>query len=177
MLTTENSAERSNNAYADVIHEENSTQANTLDKSKSSIETAGRKKSKEFQATALYQRLTKNDYEEARKVILRNTPLAAIRKQSIMMLGLSTTDDNRKNSIRRRIFQNHEITQVASEYENQKAGEERRRLQDDLAFAKGVMNNYNEKVGEVDSKLRDRIARMEVEAEKKKPKGFQLRTL
>ena len=39
------------------------------------------------------------------------------------------------------------------------------------------MQNYNEKRDEVDSKLRDRIARMEVEAEKKKPKGFQLRTL
>ena len=79
ILTTENSAERSKNAYADVIPEDNSTKANTLDKSKSSIDTAGRKKSKEFQHFAV-QRLSKNGYEEARKVMLRNTPLEAIRK-------------------------------------------------------------------------------------------------
>ena len=94
-----------------------------------------------------------------------------------MVLGLATTDAKRKNSIRRRIFQNHEITTVKSEYTNQQAAAEAGKLGADLAFAKGVMKNYNDKVGAVDNKLRARIARMEAQAEKTKPKGFQLRTM
>ena len=83
-LVTEQSLE--GNAYRDAQGEsrdakEESTKA-TIDPSKGSIEEVKRKESgkKEFKDTALYKRLTKNGYEEARKVILRNTPLEVVRK-------------------------------------------------------------------------------------------------
>ena len=136
-LLTEQSLE--GNAYKDAKGEsrdakEESTKA-TIDPSKSSIEV-NRKGlgEKEFKDTALYRRLSKNGYEEARKVILRNTPLEVIRKQSILMLDHGTTDAKRKNSIKRRIFQNHEILNVQSEYENAKAKEQQEALQKNLDY-------------------------------------------
>ena len=82
-LNTETSAElsRRSNAYRGPAEGGNSTKATTLDKSTGSEAAGARAKiTKAWESTELYKWLTKDDYAEARKVILRNTPLEAIRK-------------------------------------------------------------------------------------------------
>ena len=125
VTVTEKSAERDNYQEAKIEDEStketmtSATRAKTpIDKFKSYIEPQRRasKAKVDFKETALYKRLSKDDYAEARKVLLRNTPLEAIRKQSILMLGMSSTAEGRKNSIKRRIFQNSEILNERSEY-------------------------------------------------------------
>ena len=98
--SVESSIEPSN-AYMDASRD---TKADSFDKTKISLpKPPDNKRNSRLLGQPSQSKLSQESYEnareKARKAILRNTPLAAIRKQSILMLGLSSTKEETKRSI------------------------------------------------------------------------------
>ena len=79
-----------------------------------------------------------------------------VRRQSLA--NIPNMDLSAISSLKKRIFQNHEITAASATLESMHAGEESKLAKEKLAEYNGLINNYHGAMGRIVSRLQHRLS-------------------
>lgn len=115
---------------------------------------------------------TQKRFDMAKLSIEREKPRLNVRDSQLK--NIDQLDARQHSQLRKRIFQNHEITSASATFESIQAAEENYASLVELAGAKQIMKDYHSEVNAIVGRMQGRMTK--IEAENPKPKAPSLST-